>query len=210
MTANRNKDINKNHSRVSLSGISALFKMKADETPDTNPRGWQYVRAFTLIELLVVVLIIGILAAIALPQYQKAVLKSRFTQGKILANSLAEAEEIYYLANNTYTLDYDALDIQMPPSISSHSDDSQNTKTFSWGRCTLHHCDTCSSFVKCGVKEISYQIYFLHSRITPAQRWCVADSVDLTHISNKTCNTETGKTAPEDHYSDSIWKVWIY
>ena len=70
--------------------------------------------AFTLIELLVVVLIIGILAAIALPQYRVAVAKARFVQAMTLGDALVRAEQLYYLANNTYTTELENLDIDMP------------------------------------------------------------------------------------------------
>ena len=56
-------------------------------------------QAFTLIELLVVVLIIGILAAIALPQYKKAVDKARFAQNAAIFNALAKGIDAYLLAN---------------------------------------------------------------------------------------------------------------
>lgn len=58
---------------------------------------------FTLIELLVVVLIIGILAAIAVPAYFKVVEKGRFTEATSCFTALKGAQERYRLKNNTYT-----------------------------------------------------------------------------------------------------------
>ena len=61
------------------------------------------------------VLIIGILAAIALPQYKKSVEKARFVEPREWTRRIYEAEKAFYLANGTWGHDMQALPVDFPP-----------------------------------------------------------------------------------------------
>ncbi|MBO7605887.1 MAG: pilin [Elusimicrobiaceae bacterium] len=65
---------------------------------------------FTLIELLVVALIIGILAAIALPQYRYAVAKTKFSQLLLATKAIKEAQTRYIMLHGERSLDLSILD----------------------------------------------------------------------------------------------------
>lgn len=76
---------------------------------------------FTLIEMLVVVLIIGILAAIALPQYQKAVEKSKSAQVITLLKSIAQSAQLFYMTHNVYPKSFDDIDVDIPWTGRTHN-----------------------------------------------------------------------------------------
>ncbi len=82
-------------------------------------------KAFTLIELLVVVLIIGILAAIALPKYQAFVMRAKLAEVEQIVQSYISAQERYRLATGKFAyFPYnDKFDITLPVfNINSYED----------------------------------------------------------------------------------------
>lgn len=95
---------------------------------------------FTLIELLVVVLIIGILAAIALPKYEAAVAKSRATEALLNLQNLYKAQQLYYMANNTYTDKISELDFSLPVKIVGEREFAQGSIYNIY--CTTGFCQT--------------------------------------------------------------------
>ena len=90
---------------------------------------------FTLIELLIVVVIIGILAAIAIPRFQYSKGKAYLASMKSDLRNLASAEESYFYEHQTYSSDTTALDFKHSPGVVL---DLQSATGSSWGALATH------------------------------------------------------------------------
>ena len=187
------------------------------------PQGREMNGGFTLIELLVVVLIIGILAAVAVPQYQKAVYKSRYATMKNLVRSIADAQEVYYLANNEYADDFDKLDVSIPASTTTHEYEEgedadalgKRQRYYDWGSCFTSSGTIAS--VQCTNNQISmsYNIRLLHTRNTTmrGKHMCLARGRnDVTTIQNHMCKQETRIASPSNQSTieGNQYNSWVY
>lgn len=160
---------------------------------------------FTLIELLVVVLIIGILASVAMPQYQKAVQKVRFMRLAPLVKAMADAEEAYYLANGIYTKQSDELDIAWPAGDFPMAGDSgwvrfsDGTEVDLLGVGGWQNKD--KAYIIAQVKDgPSYVQYLVHSSY-PSKRLCVGE--------DSFCKQFGGEVSSANHFdrSGSVWTM---
>lgn len=78
---------------------------------------------FTLIELLVVIIIIGILAAIALPSFLNQAAKAKQSEGKSFVGAVNRAQQAYRLENNQFTDNFEKLGVGLPTKTNNYEMD---------------------------------------------------------------------------------------
>lgn len=137
-------------------------------------------KGFTLIELLVVILIIGILAAVALPQYQLAVDKSNFAKYQAMVGTFRNAYDEYVLVSGQSTKTFDNLILNLPSDFTQSFSDTRATcmSNADMYCCIVNSGSLHSGTLSCGKNDLSFTYYepmFGHNNsLTTRNKYCLA------------------------------------
>ncbi len=156
-------------------------------------------KGFTLLELLVVVLIIGVLAAIALPQYKMAIGKSKFNTLKTITKNLVESVQRYYLANGVYPTKHTDLDITFDEMEKTYTDSGEFDFYISDG--TVCAVMFKNKRIDCSKEIFGSNIRYSVNIDTNKPTYCFAYSKDTSDLPNRLCRKETGKKRGDCNYT---------
>ena len=165
-------------------------------------------QGFTLIELLVVVLIIGILAAVAVPQYQKSVDKTRTAQAVSMLKTITQAQEAYFLSHGEYTNKLPNLDIEVPTDRQGAPASGDTSKRYRFYCIQKRTCFAASGSWELPIFEFHLahlpERYIKNYSGYPNKHWCVATTQHLARV-HDICKGLGGKKDEAENVADGYY-----
>lgn len=115
----------------------------------------KYMRGVTLMELMIVVVIIGILTAIAYPNYRQYAAKAKRNEAKAALLQIATLQERFYLQNNIYTCDMTQLGFASAGPVTSDT----GSYLFNVNTCNANTFDADAAYLKADAEAAKCSLF---------------------------------------------------